>query len=116
MDNVCSICLGTIQESNNTHILECNHKFHTDCIIKWFRSPQSDGRCPLCNENKPSTTELIYSPWYTREYIHERCKTLRNINRRNDAPKKLNNEFTKLKNKEIKLKNLQLDIKNHKKK
>lgn len=28
------------------HTLGCDHKYHAECIIKWFRSGHSD--CPMC--------------------------------------------------------------------
>ena len=43
----CSICLEEISDEYNCHSLyECQHKFHTECIITWFRSGNQD--CPLC--------------------------------------------------------------------
>jgi hypothetical protein len=46
--DICSICFTemTIEDS---HTLECEHKFHTACILKWFRSKQDT--CPLCREH-----------------------------------------------------------------
>tara|TARA_Y100001937_G_scaffold128125_1_gene202611 strand:+ start:1198 stop:1869 length:672 start_codon:yes stop_codon:yes gene_type:complete len=41
---VCSICFCEMTE--NCFVLDCNHKFHTNCIVKWFRSKQDS--CPLC--------------------------------------------------------------------
>uniref|UniRef100_A0A6C0J2R8 RING-type domain-containing protein n=1 Tax=viral metagenome TaxID=1070528 RepID=A0A6C0J2R8_9ZZZZ len=35
--------------SEDSHALqECDHRFHTNCILKWFRSKQET--CPLCRE------------------------------------------------------------------
>ena len=42
---ICSICFNPMTE-NESHLLECNHKFHTACILKWFRSKHDT--CPLC--------------------------------------------------------------------
>ena len=43
----CSICLEELMENDNVHLLhECEHPFHTECIITWFRSGNQD--CPLC--------------------------------------------------------------------
>ena len=47
--DICCICLDTMNESNQTHILSCEHKYHTECIIDWFRKGKS--HCPLCNDN-----------------------------------------------------------------
>lgn len=44
-DELCSICLIPMKESSS-HTLECDHVFHTECILKWFRSKQES--CPLC--------------------------------------------------------------------
>lgn len=46
---VCSICFSNMT-SKDSHILEeCDHRFHTNCILKWFRSKQDT--CPLCREH-----------------------------------------------------------------
>ena len=49
----CIICLEnfkkgseqTINENEKTAVLECEHKFHEKCIIKWL---QKHNRCPIC--------------------------------------------------------------------
>jgi len=47
-DEICSICCSKMK-AEDSHILEeCEHKFHTACILKWFRSKQET--CPLCRE------------------------------------------------------------------
>ena len=45
---ICAICLSDIN-GKDKYTLECNHTFHTDCIVKWFRS--SNGNCPCCWDN-----------------------------------------------------------------
>ena len=45
----CSICLDLFKKKQNRFILEeCNHAFHTRCIIQWFRSGKKS--CPLCRK------------------------------------------------------------------
>ena len=44
----CSICFSTMT-LKDSHSLECDHKFHTSCILKWFRSKQDT--CPLCRKH-----------------------------------------------------------------
>ena len=41
---LCSICHSEMGE--DCHVLACDHKYHTACIINWFRSDHND--CPLC--------------------------------------------------------------------
>lgn len=52
----CTICLCVIIESEDVdnckkcyRLPECNHVFHTECIIHWFR--QGRKTCPMCNNN-----------------------------------------------------------------
>jgi hypothetical protein len=45
-DNECSICFAAIKQEESHSLKECGHTFHTECIMKWFRSKQDT--CPLC--------------------------------------------------------------------
>ena len=43
--DICAICHETLDVK---YILpECNHAFHTECIMTWFRAGHD--KCPLCN-------------------------------------------------------------------
>lgn len=59
MEERCSVCLTNLND-NDEHQeimqLECGHKFHSNCIVNWFRSQSSNGNCPLCNDN-PHTSQ-----------------------------------------------------------
>jgi hypothetical protein len=49
-DILCTICGGYL-EKENEHILPCTHKFHYDCLIKYFQYDISHPRinkCPYC--------------------------------------------------------------------
>lgn len=41
----CSICLNQLQEEEFIKTLECDHKFHQDCLDKWLINSQT---CPIC--------------------------------------------------------------------
>ena len=42
----CSICLEKLDKDK--YLLECNHSFHTKCIMDWFRHKKEG--CPLCRD------------------------------------------------------------------
>lgn len=65
----CSICKENYDESTKYTIPECNHVFHTECIVSWFRgSNRSD--CPLCRDNGYG-----YQRHTSRKYILKTIKT-----------------------------------------
>jgi hypothetical protein len=45
---ICSICFSKMTPEESHTLEECDHRFHTNCILKWFRSNQDT--CPLCRE------------------------------------------------------------------
>jgi hypothetical protein len=53
---ICVICQGALSDHQTYKLPECNHEFHTHCIVTWFRHNgfthiQEDGRCPCCGNN-----------------------------------------------------------------
>lgn len=44
-DKECVICLGNIENKENSIILSCNHIFHYDCFKNWY---SKNTTCPLC--------------------------------------------------------------------
>ena len=46
----CSICFEPLLDKL-TIMLKCQHTFHTECILKWFRS-NSNLLCPLCRNSQ----------------------------------------------------------------
>lgn len=45
----CSICFSKMTSEDSHTLEECDHRFHTKCILKWFRSKHDT--CPLCREH-----------------------------------------------------------------
>jgi len=41
---ICSICLDKIQDEQKI-ITECNHTFHNDCLLEWYKYKRT---CPMC--------------------------------------------------------------------
>ena len=46
-DEPCSICFEDFSPRVMTIVLECNHRFHTHCIMEWLQQEQT---CPLCRK------------------------------------------------------------------
>ena len=46
--NICLICEKTMNDRTSYTIPECQHTFHADCIVNWFRSCKIV--CPYCND------------------------------------------------------------------
>ena len=48
-DNICSICYDSFNDDEvQSYRLDCSHRYHSQCIIQWFRNGNS--KCPLCND------------------------------------------------------------------
>ena len=43
----CSICLSDIYNNDILFTTDCNHSFHTSCILQWFANNHS---CPICRQ------------------------------------------------------------------
>ena len=93
----CAICLTNLNGSTkDDYILSCQHKFHTECILNWFRSMNGNGNCPLCNDN-PFTLDgdtinnhSIFSS--TSLFIDERFKMISKYSRKKNSPQMLQKE------------------------
>ncbi len=105
-NNQCAICLETINsdDSSQSYKIDCNHEFHTDCIMKWFRLGNSN--CPLCNDspNIDTSTQYFAFSYGTSTYIDERCKEIKRISRKKNAPEALKKQIDKLKTLEAEFK------------
>ena len=49
----CTLCLGRMIDSfQSIHTNNCTHRFHTNCINKWYQKTKEKA-CPLCREPQP---------------------------------------------------------------
>ena len=102
--DICCICHENLESETYT-LPECNHTFHTNCIMTWFRAPSGSNKCPLCNNsgiNKLKDLDNLH--WSERQRAEENYKKVRASSRRKDCPKHLKKMIEKLKELEKKQK------------
>lgn len=112
--DLCAICHESLNE--NTYTLpECNHSFHSNCIITWFRTGKNN--CPLCNNNGINSLNDLdtQATWHQRKMAYENYKKLRSFSRKKTAPEQLKKLVSDLKKLEEKNSKLIKDFKNFKK-
>jgi hypothetical protein len=83
-DSLCTICGSDINNENDLQLLECNHKFHYKCILKYLisnlnqNSKHNQNCCPYCKQSfnfLPLKNNIKYI-----KYIHEIPKPKLNSN------------------------------------
>ena len=117
---ICVICQDILDNGEQVHFLpECNHGYHTNCILTWFRT--GNNNCPCCgnrgvNFKEPKQTTAPRSRWGWRTSVkrikrNPRYVTLRRFSQQKDAPKQLKELVSKLKDYEDNLDELQKKFK-----
>src|SRR4029078_11743974 len=48
IEDCCSICLCSFEEGEQVKRVVCNHLFHHDCIMVWFKN---NSTCPICKSS-----------------------------------------------------------------
>ena len=112
---ICCICHENLESETHT-LPECNHTFHTNCIMTWFRSPNGNNKCPLCNNsgiNKLKDLDNLH--WCERQQAEENYKRVRASSRRKDCPKNIKKMVEKLKKLEKQQKDNRKEFKEFKK-
>lgn len=67
----CMICRDELACSQCYTLPECNHTYHTHCLVSWFRN--GDSRCPYCgnkgiNNKDADFSRLDRSKYYSIHY------------------------------------------------
>ena len=104
-DNICSICYESLE--NDTIQIECGHKYHTNCIVKWFRTGHKN--CPLCNDTTIDVENISY---FTKV---ETIKQIKNLGRRKNCPNNIKKQLDIIKKHKIKKTVLQKQLTDFKK-
>jgi hypothetical protein len=45
-NNLCLICLDTMNTGDDIILIDCGHKYHKDCLLIWFERKKI---CPECD-------------------------------------------------------------------
>lgn len=45
-NNLCLICLDSMNKDNNIIMIDCGHKYHSECLLTWFERKKI---CPECD-------------------------------------------------------------------
>ena len=48
LNEKCSICMMEMKKGEKYTKLSCNHGFHTDCVMQWFK--EYNYKCPVCRK------------------------------------------------------------------
>ena len=130
----CMICRNPLNCEQCYVLPECNHKYHTNCIISWFRN--GDSRCPYCgnkgiNNTPQNNTYNTYNRYNrynfsnnilnnvdyllndSKKYINDDCSILNDIRKYAFSKKNENNKNAiVLKKKFLKLQVIENNCKN----
>ena len=126
-EDECMICKESLNDYPCYCLPECNHKYHTHCLISWFRN--GDSRCPYCGnkginnkpENKISTRRRRFRSRAIltdndNQYILD-LKKFVNLKKNKDNPQaiKILKQLDDIKKLEIKFNNLKKEFQEYKK-
>ena len=91
----CPICTEELNEKDLYILPECDHMFHIDCIISWFRT--GNPRCPYCNNPGESNkdkidinNEINHSVLYTNLMIEQRVRYIKKYIKNNSDTELIN--------------------------
>ena len=100
----CGICQDLLSNKQVHQLDPCNHIFHTECIVNWFRLDNDS--CPYCRNDGLISYDSIHNV-----STNWKITFLKNYSRRNNAPKILKQFVNTLRNNEEKLKLIIKEIK-----
>jgi hypothetical protein len=126
---LCSLCKSNISLTDNSNYkLQCNHDFHTGCIIDWFRFKSS--QCPSCYieatlyNNQPDLNNIqnfnsyltyIDNQLYTHKtHVYPSFRFASNEARKKNAPIQLKRLYASYKRLLANNKNKKVELDNYK--
>ena len=78
----CTICLSKIEKGNICRVINgCNHKYHIDCIERWF---EKNINCPICRKDLREIEEINQENRNENNENNENINNIVNIVDNND--------------------------------
>ena len=99
-NDICAICHDNLGSENIYTLPECNHKFHINCIMTWFRMKHET--CPLCNNkginssNAEINEQANNGNWLSRRKYLKLYSIVSKKSRGKNASKEMKNEVEKV--------------------
>lgn len=94
--DICAICRDPLCARDSAVTLDCQHTFHVECALRWFRGPSQRGECPLCRDAPEQQLNVMDA--------QARYTILRRKARSKCAPKSLKTHVQKIRSMEEKVK------------
>lgn len=73
--DICPICLEEL--TKNLAVLNCNHKYHFDCIKMWYKQQKKTNKllnCPLCHNEYAEIVNILYVDEPNRMYSNTQLR------------------------------------------
>ena len=71
-DEVCAICLDSLEDDDVVRLPDCLHLFHADCLHPWLKQRNT---CPLCKQ--PAISRVYPRPATARDRVRASAIELR---------------------------------------
>ena len=107
-ENNCLICHDKLC-NENSHKLECNHEYHVDCIISWFRSGNIN--CPYCNATPENCNINYENYYYSKNEIMQKYLIIKKYSKKKECPVFLKKKIESIIKNENKLEEIKNQIK-----
>ena len=104
----CAICFEPLGTTQAIFQLNCGHKFHNNCLLKWCDSKEGNITCPLCRA--PADEGVCNSVYAFKEHVLDESSIsnlphILSIYEKGSSGGKLNKKRRKRKTATIKRKN-----------
>lgn len=83
LSNECAICLTVVEEDQEAILLPCRHRFHSECIHRWFDAPRDT--CCVCRQRLDDPHAFMASQQLAQDKLAFMKRLYEVAERRNDV-------------------------------